>query len=55
EKLYDAAKALDDDSILELIGQIPVEKSLLAEKLINLVNDFQLKTIRQLIESLKSG
>ncbi|WP_192901096.1 response regulator, partial [Okeania hirsuta] len=39
EKLYDAAKALDDDSILELIGQIPVEKSLLAEKLINLVND----------------
>ncbi|NES72017.1 MAG: hypothetical protein F6K24_45895 [Okeania sp. SIO2D1] len=50
EELYDAAKALDDDSILELIEKIPVEESLLAEKLTNLVNDFQFKTIRQLIE-----
>ncbi|NES73534.1 MAG: response regulator, partial [Okeania sp. SIO2D1] len=55
EQLYDAAKALDDDSILELIEQIPVEQSLLAEKLSNLVDDFQFKTIRQLIKSLKSG
>ncbi|NEN93184.1 MAG: response regulator, partial [Okeania sp. SIO3H1] len=51
EELYDAAKALDDDTILELIEQIPVEQSLLAEKLTNLVDNFQLKTIRQLLES----
>ncbi len=36
--------------MLELIAQIPVEQSLLAEKLTNLVNDFQFKTIRQLLE-----
>ncbi len=52
EKLYFATKALDDDMMEELIKQIPVEQSLLAEKLSNLVNDFQFKTIRQLIESL---
>ncbi|NET41871.1 response regulator, partial [Okeania sp. SIO2B3] len=51
EKLYDATRALDDDSILELIEQIPVEQSLLAEKLTNLVDNFQLKTIRKLLES----
>ena len=55
EELYDAAKALDDDRILQLIEKIPVEQSLLAEKLTNLVDNFQFKTIRQLIESLKSG
>ncbi|NEQ75510.1 MAG: hypothetical protein F6K23_22120 [Okeania sp. SIO2C9] len=52
EKLYDGVKALDDDTVLELIEQIPVAQSLLAEKLSNLVNDFQFKTIRQLIESI---
>ncbi|GGA01622.1 hypothetical protein CYANOKiyG1_13570 [Okeania sp. KiyG1] len=50
EELYDAVKALDDDLSLELIAQIPAEQSLLAEKLTNLVNDFQFKTIRQLLE-----
>ena len=50
EELYDAAKALDDDRILELIEQIPVEQSLLAEKLTNLVDGFQFKIIRQLLE-----
>ncbi|NEP40222.1 MAG: hypothetical protein F6K35_13680, partial [Okeania sp. SIO2H7] len=55
EQLYNAVKALDDDRILELIEQIPVEESLLAEKLSNLVDNFQLKTIRQLLESLKLG
>ncbi|NEQ75509.1 MAG: response regulator [Okeania sp. SIO2C9] len=50
EELYDATKALDDDSILELIEKIPVEQSLLAEKLSNLVDDFQFKTIRKLLE-----
>ncbi|NEN92406.1 MAG: response regulator [Okeania sp. SIO3H1] len=53
EELYDAAKALDDDRILELIEKIPVEESLLAEKLSNLVNDFQFKTIRQLLASFR--
>ena len=52
EKVHYAAKALNDDMIIELIEQIPAEQSLLAEKLTNLVNDFQFKTIRQLIESL---
>ena len=51
EELYDAVKALDDDRILELIEQIPVEQSILGEKLTNLVDDFQFKTIRQLLES----
>ena len=50
EELYDAVKALDDDRILELIEKIPVEQSILGEKSTNLVNDFQFKTIRQLIE-----
>ncbi len=52
EKVYYAAKALDDDMMLELIEQIPAQESLLAEKLSVLVNDYQFKTIRQLIESL---
>ncbi len=52
EKVYYAAKALDDDMMEELIEQIPAEQSLLAEKLTVLVNEFQFKTIRQLIESL---
>ncbi|MGK7918909.1 MAG: response regulator, partial [Trichodesmium sp.] len=55
EKVYYAAKALDDDIMEELIEQIPVEKSLLAEKLTVLVNNFQFKTIRQLIESLNQN
>ncbi|MGB3509970.1 MAG: 7TM diverse intracellular signaling domain-containing protein [Microcoleaceae cyanobacterium] len=55
EQLYYAAKALNDDMILELIDEIPAEQSLLAEKLTNLVDNFQFKTIRQLLESLKSG
>jgi len=55
EKVYYAAKALDDDMMLELIEEIPVEQSLLAEKLSVLVNDFQFKTIRQLIESLNQN
>ncbi|MGD1805749.1 hypothetical protein ACP6PL_09975, partial [Dapis sp. BLCC M126] len=52
EKMYYAAKALNDDMMLELIAQIPTEKCLLAEKLTTLVNDYQFKTIRQLIESI---
>ena len=52
EKVYFAAKALDDDIILELIDEIPVEQSLLGEKLNSLVEDFQFQTIRQLIESI---
>ncbi|NEQ40563.1 MAG: response regulator [Okeania sp. SIO3I5] len=52
EKVYYAAKGLNDDMMEELIKQIPVQQSFLAEKLSVLVNDFQFKTIRQLIESL---
>ena len=52
EQVYYAAKGLNDDMMEELIKEIPVKESLLAEKLSVLVNDFQFKTIRQLIESL---
>ncbi|WP_426563341.1 7TM diverse intracellular signaling domain-containing protein [Dapis sp. BLCC M172] len=52
EKVYYAAKALDDDMIEELIDEIPVHQSLLGEKLKSLVEDFQFQTIRQLIESI---
>ena len=55
EQVYYAAKGLNDDMMEQLIKQIPVQQSLLAEKLSNLVNDFQFKTIRQLIESLNQG
>ena len=52
ENLYDAVQELDDDLILELIEQIPAEEFLLAEKLTNLVLDFQFKTMRKLLENL---
>ncbi len=55
QKVYFAAKALDDDMMLELIEQIPVAQSLLGEKLSVLVNNFQFKIIRQLIESLNQN
>ncbi|MDJ0508428.1 MAG: ATP-binding protein [Crocosphaera sp.] len=50
-KLYEATQALDDDTMLELIAEIYTDNTLLAEKLTYLVNDFQFKSIRQLIES----
>ena len=52
QKVYFAAKALDDDMMLELIDEIPVEQSLLKQQLKSLVDDFQFKKIRQLIESI---
>ncbi|MGD1805748.1 AAA family ATPase [Dapis sp. BLCC M126] len=53
EQVYYATKALDDDMMLELIKKIPADQSLLAEKLSVLINDYQFKTIRQLIESFR--
>ncbi|BAQ63405.1 ammonium transporter [Geminocystis sp. NIES-3709] len=50
DKLYQASVDLDDDLILELIAQIPQEHHTLIEKLTNLVDNFQLKKIRKLIE-----
>ncbi|MGK7918908.1 MAG: 7TM diverse intracellular signaling domain-containing protein [Trichodesmium sp.] len=55
EKVHYAAKTLDDDMMEELIEQIPAQESLLGEKLSVLVNDYQFKTIRQLIESLNQN
>jgi signal transduction histidine kinase/CheY-like chemotaxis protein len=52
EKLYYASKTLDDDIILELIDEIPADESLLADQLRSLVNDYQFKKIRQLLESV---
>ncbi|MGK7942190.1 MAG: ATP-binding protein [Crocosphaera sp.] len=53
EKLYEASLALDDDTMLELIDEISPDNTLLAEKLTNLVNDFQFKIIRKVIESFE--
>ncbi|BAQ60400.1 ammonium transporter [Geminocystis sp. NIES-3708] len=50
QQLYQAAVDLDDDLILELIAQIPLEYKILIDKLTNLVDNFQLKKIRKLIE-----
>lgn len=52
EELYQASIDLDDDIILQLIEKIPENNSLLANKLNDLVDNFQLKKIRKLIESL---
>ena len=52
DKLYQAAKELDDDLILELINKIPNENNFLADKLKYLVDNFQLAQIRKLIEQI---
>lgn len=51
-RLHDAVKALDDDLILELIAEIPDQHSDLANHLTYLVEGFQIKRIRQLIEEV---
>ncbi|MGI0483231.1 ammonium transporter [Geminocystis sp. CENA526] len=51
EELYQASVDLDDELILELIAQIPQEYNILIEQLTNLVDNFQLKKIRKLIEN----
>jgi ammonium transporter, Amt family len=50
-ELYQASVDLDDDLILELIAQIPEQYNILIDKLTNLVDNFQLKKIRKLIEN----
>ena len=52
ERLYNASKALDDDLILELIEEIPENESFLADKLTCLVDNFQVKTIKELLEEI---
>ncbi len=52
EKLYQASIDLDDDLILELVKKIPATNRSLANKLISIVNNFQLVKIRKLIEQL---
>ncbi|MGK7929549.1 MAG: ATP-binding protein [Spirulina sp.] len=49
EQLYNASKALDDDAILALIEEIPAERASLADRLTDLVENFQLKQICQLL------
>ena len=49
ENLYQATMDLDDELMLELIKQIPANNSLLAQKLIYLVDHFQVHKIRELI------
>ncbi|MDJ0517437.1 MAG: ATP-binding protein [Trichodesmium sp. MO_231.B1] len=50
EKLYYASKALNDDMALGLIAEIPETHSLLANQLTSLVDNFQLKPIKTIIE-----
>ncbi|MBL1208923.1 ammonium transporter [Geminocystis sp. GBBB08] len=50
-ELYQASVDLDDDLILELIAQIPQEYNILIDKLNYLVDNFELKKIRKLIEN----
>ena len=50
ERLSYASKALDDDLIFELIQEIPDSHSFLIERLTYLVNSFQLKQIKKMIE-----
>ncbi|MGY6529489.1 MAG: ammonium transporter [Cyanobacterium sp.] len=52
QKLYQAVIDLDDDLVLELISEIPQNCQNLAQKLIYLVNSFQLSQIRKLIEKI---
>jgi len=51
DQLYQASVDLDDDLILELIAQIPEQYNILIDKLTNLVDNFQLKKIRKLMEN----
>ncbi|MGC9525678.1 MAG: ATP-binding protein [Limnospira sp.] len=53
-QLHQAAVDLDDDVTLQLLAKIPSKYSVLAEKLTDLVDNFQLNTIRQKIEKLQS-
>ncbi len=55
DRLYYGSQALDDDLILELIEEIRESNSLLAKKLTSLVDDFQLKKIQEIIESISSN
>ncbi|MEM9541017.1 MAG: AAA family ATPase [Cyanobacteria bacterium P01_E01_bin.42] len=53
ERLYEASEILDDDASLALIQEIPASQSALADRLTQLVEDFQLDRIRQLLEALQ--
>ena len=50
DRLYDATESLDDELVLGLIEEIPQQYSLLAEKLMTFVEDFQLDNITKIIE-----
>ncbi|MBE9221334.1 ammonium transporter [Cyanobacterium stanieri LEGE 03274] len=51
-KLYQAVVDLDDDLVLELITEIPQNLNFIAQKLVYLVDNFQLSQIRKLIEKI---
>lgn len=49
ERLYHACTILDDDEVLALIAEIPPEQSALSDRLKELVDNFQLKEIQDLL------
>lgn len=53
-RLYQASKLLDEETIRELSQEIPTEYNFLAIKINDLVNDFQFHKIRQLIEKINN-
>ncbi|MBP0018015.1 MAG: AAA family ATPase [Cyanobacteria bacterium SBLK] len=53
KRMYKASEILDDEAILALIREIPASQASLADCLTNLVDDFQLDLIRQLLEELQ--
>lgn len=55
EQLYQATIDLDDELINELIKEIPLCYSSLAQKLTDLCHDFQLNIIRKNLESLRNN
>ncbi|EAZ88009.1 ATP-binding protein, partial [Crocosphaera chwakensis] len=54
ERLYHGSRVLDDDLILELIEEIPENNFLLADKLTDLVDTFQIKKIKEIIRLMSS-
>ncbi|MEM9537995.1 MAG: response regulator [Cyanobacteria bacterium P01_E01_bin.42] len=50
ERLHHASTILDDDEVLELIAEIPPERASLAERLKELVDNFQLTAIQDLLQ-----
>jgi PAS domain S-box-containing protein len=52
--LYDAANSVDNDSIFELLSQIPSDQSHFRQALVDLVNNFRCDQIIELIDEIQN-